>query len=80
MYLLGLGILLLTLKYMEVTVVATWDWWMVLAPFGLAVAWWAFADMTGYTRRKVMEAENKKKKDRINKNKDSLGIGLKKRR
>jgi small Trp-rich protein len=32
-----LGILLLTLKLAEFGPVAAWSWWLVLAPFGLAV-------------------------------------------
>ena len=44
MYLLGLGIVLIALKYLEIGQVATWEWWWVLSPFGLAVVWWAWAD------------------------------------
>ncbi len=37
-----LGILLLALKLAEFGPVATWSWWVVLLPFGLATAWWGF--------------------------------------
>ena len=57
MYLLGIGIVLLLLKYLEIAPVAAWSWWVILSPFGLAVAWWAWADSTGYTKRKVVERE-----------------------
>src|SRR6476469_771477 len=35
MLFLGVGIVLLALKYLEITAVADWSWWVVLAPFGL---------------------------------------------
>ncbi len=74
MLFLGLGILLLALKYLEIGPVAAWDWWVVLTPFGLAVAWWAWADWSGYTKKKAVQRENEKKQVRIDRNKASLGI------
>ena len=67
MLFLGLGIVLLLLKYLEVGPVATLSWTWVLAPFGLAAAWWAFADWSGYTRRKQEEKIAKKIQDRKDK-------------
>jgi len=80
MYLLGLGILLLLMKYMEIGPPAEWPWWVVLTPFAAAVAWWAWADMTGYTKRKAVEKENARKQARIDKQREQLGIGIKKKR
>ncbi|MBE7940044.1 MULTISPECIES: TIGR04438 family Trp-rich protein [Ramlibacter] len=74
MYLLGLGVILLAMKYLEFGPVAGWAWWMVLAPFGAAVAWWAWADWSGYTKRKAVERENVKKQARIDKAKANIGI------
>lgn len=74
MYFLGLGLLLLLLKYLAFGPVAAWSWWVVLAPFGLAVAWWAWADAFGYTRRKAMAREEKRKQDRINRQRDNQGL------
>ena len=68
------GIALLLLKYFEIGFVAGWSWWWVLSPFALAVAWWAWADSTGYTKRKAMEAMEKKKQDRIDRQRESLGM------
>lgn len=73
MYFLGLGIVLLLLKYLELGVVAGWDWWVVLSPFALAVAWWAWADWSGYTKRKVVEKMERRKQDRIEKNREAMG-------
>jgi small Trp-rich protein len=79
MYFLGLGLLLLALKYFQISTVAQWSWWVVLAPFGLAILWWAWADSSGLTKRRVMERENQKKLDRIEKQKAELGIKPRKR-
>ena len=38
MLFLIIGVLLLLLKYLEIPPVAAWEWWVVLAPFGLAAA------------------------------------------
>lgn len=80
MYLLGLGIVLLALKYLEIGPVAAWDWWLVLLPFALAAAWWAWADFSGYTRRKAMEREDQRRQDRIDRNREAMGVGGRRRR
>ena len=41
--------------------------------------WWSGADWTGYTKRKAVEAEEAKKKARIDKSKEALGINTKRR-
>ena len=74
MYLLGLGIILLVMKYLEIGPVAAWEWWWVLSPFAMAVVWWAWADSSGYTKKKAVEKENAKKQARINKSRESLGL------
>ena len=80
MYLLGLGLILLVMKYLEIGPVAAWDWWIVLVPFGLAVLWWAWADWSGYTKRQAMERENARRQARIDKNREALGTLSKKKR
>lgn len=80
MYLLGLGIALLLMKYLEYGPVAAWSWWVVLSPFAAAVAWWAWADASGYTKRKVSEREDQRKQERIEKNREALGLGTRKKR
>lgn len=78
MLFLGLGIILLLMKYLEVGPVAGWSWWGVLSPFALAVVWWAWADMSGYTKRKAMEREDERKKARVDKQREQLGLGTRK--
>jgi small Trp-rich protein len=70
-----LGLLLAALKYAEVSPVAGWSWLVVLAPFGLALVWWWWADKSGYDKRKAMEAMEERKDKR---RRDHLGaMGLK---
>nr|WP_315185261.1 TIGR04438 family Trp-rich protein [uncultured Albidiferax sp.] len=73
MLLLGIGLLLLVLKYMAIAPVAGWSWTLVMSPFMLAVLWWWWADTSGYTKRKVMQREEARKQARIDKNKEALG-------
>lgn len=78
MYFLGVGILLLVLKYLEIGPVAMWSWWLVLAPFGLAILWWSWADWSGYTKRKAVERENARKQARIDKSRVAMGRSTRK--
>ncbi|HEX9720928.1 MAG TPA: TIGR04438 family Trp-rich protein [Ramlibacter sp.] len=80
MYFLGIGIVLLALKYLEFGPVAAWDWLVVLSPFALAVAWWFWADWSGYTKKKAMEKENARKQARIDKSREAMGIKPNRRR
>ena len=80
MLLLLIGIVLLALKYLEIGQVAEWSWLVVLSPFALAVVWWTWADWSGYTKRKAVERENKRKQIRIDKSREALGMGSRKRK
>lgn len=75
MAMLILGILLLAMKLAEFGPVATWSWWVVLAPFGLAVLWWGFADSIGLTQRRAMDKMEQKKTERRSRNLEALGLG-----
>jgi small Trp-rich protein len=59
-----LGVLLLALKLAEINPVAGWSWFAVLAPFALAVAWWAFSDASGHTKRVGMRKDEERKQER----------------
>ena len=80
MYFLGLGIILLAMKYLESGPAASWPWWVILSPFAIAVVWWTWADWSGYTKKKVMERENARKKARVDKSREAMGVNVKKRR
>ena len=73
MYFLGLGLALMVLKYLEIGPVANLSWVWVLSPFGLAMAWWAWADASGYTKKRAMERETERKNLRIAQNRENMG-------
>jgi len=61
----------------------SWAWCIILSPFALAVVWWAFADKSGLTQRKAMDALDAKRAARRDKQLEALGRfkpGAKKRR
>ncbi len=74
MYLLLLGLLLLSLKYFGLGIVATWDWWWVLSPFAAAVLWWWWADRFGYTKRQEMVRMDLRQKKRLDEGRKRLGL------
>ena len=80
MYFLLLGVLALVLKYLEIGPVATLSWWLALSPFALAVVWWAWADASGYSKRKEVEKMDDRKQKRIDKQRVAMGLSVKKRR
>ncbi len=60
-----------------------WAWVIVLSPFAMAAAWWAWADSSGLTQRKVMEALDAKREARRQQLMQGLGQvkpGTKKKR
>jgi small Trp-rich protein len=80
MYFIVLGVLLLVMKVGEFGPVGAWSWWAVLWPFGVAVVWWAWADATGWTKRREMDKMEEKKRQRRVDNLDKLGMDAKGRR
>lgn len=79
MYFVLLGLLLLVMKIAEFGPVATWPWWGVLMPFGGAVLWWAWADATGYYKRREMRKLDEKRDSRRERAMDALGTNKKRR-
>ncbi len=74
------GIAVGVMKYMGMGFAADWSWWKVSIPFVLAAIWWAWADASGYTKKKAMQRAEKKRLDRIERQKEELGLGAKKRK
>ena len=68
------GIVLLLLKIAEIGPVADWSWVWVLLPFGLAVAWWGFADSTGLTQRRAIRKMDERKEKRRETQMEALGL------
>jgi small Trp-rich protein len=77
MWFIVVGILLIALKLAEVGPVATWSWWLVLAPFACAAIWWAFADASGMTKRREMDKLDDRKQERRRKAMEALGMDAK---
>ncbi len=80
MYLLGLGLIFLVMKVSGLGPGASWAWWVVLLPFVLAAVWWAWADWSGFTKRKAMDKEDLRRQQRIQRSHEALGTPLKKRK
>ena len=69
------------LKYLEIAPVAALSWLWVLSPFAMAMAWWSWADASGYTQKRAMERELARKNARIARNREQIGTqGKSKRR
>lgn len=73
MLFIGIGLVLLVSKYMQIAPVVGWSWTTILSPFAMAVLWWWWADISGYTKRKVMQKEDRRKQARIDRQKDAMG-------
>jgi small Trp-rich protein len=68
MWFLGIGVILLLMKFLEFGPVATWSWWIVLLPFGIALAWFEVVEpFFGLDKKKAHDDLEKVKQDRIKK-------------
>ncbi len=76
MYLLGIGLVLIALKFLEIGPTAAWSWWLVLSPLAAAAAWWAWADFSGYTKSKAMQRMDERKRERQEVARERLGLGV----
>ncbi|MFM2058617.1 MAG: hypothetical protein RLY71_3002 [Pseudomonadota bacterium] len=74
MWFVVVGVLLVAAKILDVWPVIYWSWWVVLAPFVLALVWWAVLDASGSTRREAMRQMQAKKDERRRKAMKSLGL------
>ena len=74
MWFVVVGVLLVLMKWLEIGPVVDWSWWGILVPFPLAVAWWAFADASGMSKRREMDKVERKRQERRRKAFDALGI------
>lgn len=68
------------LRYFAIGPFAAISWWITLVPFACAVAWWAYADASGRTSRREMDKMEKRKHDRIQKQREAIGLLPKKRK
>jgi small Trp-rich protein len=75
-----IGVLLLAAKMAEFGPFADWSWWIVLAPFAIAVVWWRFADGSGLTQKRAMDKMEDRKIQRRERAMDALGLSTRRER
>lgn len=71
-----LGVVLVVLRlggWVQFHPDALWAWLIVLSPFVLAVAWWAWADASGRTQRQAMASLDARKQARREQQMEALG-------
>jgi small Trp-rich protein len=77
MYLMILAVALSALKYFEIGPFVKLEWTWILAVYALTAAWWAWADWSGYTKRAAVRKMDKRKAERIDRQREQLGLGTK---
>jgi small Trp-rich protein len=86
MWFVAVGVMLILLNLLEVGPIGEWTWtlggdlWKFALPFVFAVAWWAWSDASGLTKRREMERMDEKKEVRREKNMVALGLKIGPRR
>lgn len=91
MWMVAIGVLMIVLNLVGIGPTAAWTWdiglengaltgdlWKFLLPFVLALAWWAWSDASGLTRRREMDRDSERKAERRRRNVDAMGLGTKK--
>ena len=76
MWFVAIGVIFIVLKVGEWTPLALWPWWGVLSPFGLAVVWWFYADVSGLTKRRAMERDETRVANRRQRHLENMGLDL----
>jgi small Trp-rich protein len=80
MLFVGVGVVLILLNLLGIGPVGAWTWnltgdlWKFAMPFAFALAWWAWSDTSGRTKRREMERMDQRKENRRLKNMESLGL------
>ncbi len=80
MWFVAIGVAMLVMNLAGIGPVGEWAWagfgkaWLILVPFGLALAWWGWSDASGHTQRKAMEKVDAKREARRQKALDALGL------
>lgn len=80
MWFLGIGVILTGLWFAGIEPVSQWHWGYLFIPYGLAFVWWTFADATGITKKREMEKLEQRKRERLERNREQLGLGTRRRK
>jgi small Trp-rich protein len=76
-----IGVILIICNFFDIGPMGKWNWelmgdlWKFALPFGIAVAWWIWADASGWTKRRAMQRDAERKRDRLDRNIDAMGLG-----
>jgi small Trp-rich protein len=79
MYFVVIGILIILANLLGIGPMANWTWnitgdlWKFCVPFVFAAIWWAWADATGYYKRREMEKMDAKRQSRREEQMVALG-------
>jgi small Trp-rich protein len=85
-YFVVLGVLIIVLHFAGIGPMANWTWnisgdlWKFCLPFGFALVWWAWADTTGFNKRREMEKMEAKRLARRERNLEAMGMDSRARR
>jgi len=77
MILIAIGVILLAAALAGVEPVATWSWWAIATPFGLAAAWWVLADALGWTQRAAQDRAETRIDERRDRTRVAMGLDAK---
>ncbi len=86
MFFIVIGVLIIALHFLGFGPMALWTWnltgdlWKFCVPFVLAAVWWAWADATGYNKRREMEKMERRRQARREQNLVALGMDKQARR
>jgi len=81
-----LGLVLIGLNLAEVGFIGRWNWeffgdlWKFCVPFGLAILWWIYSDVSGLNKRREMKRMEDRKEARRQENLQSLGMDARTRK
>jgi small Trp-rich protein len=80
------GVLMILSNVLSIGPFASWNWELTgdffkfCIPFGLAMIWWFWSDVSGLNKRREMERMEERKRHRREENLTSLGLGTKAQR
>ena len=78
MLFLVVGLILLVMFFMDIAPVSTWKWYWLAVPFALAWIWWDVIDpMFSLSKKQEVKNFEARKKARLEKARDALGLGTK---
>jgi small Trp-rich protein len=75
------GLALIVCNLMDWGPMGAWNWeisgdlWKFVLPFILSTVWWIWSDASGLSKRRAMNKDAARKRDRLDRNIDAMGLG-----